>query len=211
MSADRRRFSSGFRRSVVVPLSAALVMATGTGAWYTFGGVRLGGPGVLADSAAAASLAGSPDLPWPAEGQASAEVEGMGSLGTKGEQIPVPIASITKVMTAYVVLTGHPLSGDGHGEEATADQQAADESFSTAESTAPVAAGHRYTQRQLLELMMRPSGNNVARLLARWNSGDKERFTEKMNKAAAALGMDALPTPEPPASRPTRRARPPTR
>ncbi|MEU2834973.1 hypothetical protein ABZ667_41170 [Streptomyces lavendulae] len=77
MSADRRRFSSGFRRSVVVPLSAALVMATGTGAWYTFGGDRLGGPGVLADSAAVASLAGSLDLPWPAEGQASAEVEGM--------------------------------------------------------------------------------------------------------------------------------------
>ncbi|MER7514302.1 hypothetical protein ABTX82_39220 [Streptomyces lavendulae] len=160
-------------------------MATGTGAWYTFGGDRRGGPGVLADSAAAASLAGSPDLPWPAEGQASAEVDGMGSLGTKGEQIPVPIASITKLMTAYVILTGHPLSGDGHGEEATADQQAADESFSTAESTAPVAAG--------------------------WDSGDEERFTEKMNKAAAALGMDALPTPEPPASRPTRRARPPTR
>lgn len=189
MSADRHRFSSGFRRSIAVPLSAALVMATGTGAWYTFGGDGLRSPGVSPEGAAVASLARSLDLPWPAEGQASAEVEGIGSLGTQGEQIPVPIASITKVMTAYVILTGHPMPGGGQGEEVTADQQAADESFSTTESTAPVVAGHRYTQRQLLELMMLPSGNNVARLLARWDSGDQERFTVKMNKAAAALGM----------------------
>ncbi|MEV6956252.1 serine hydrolase [Streptomyces sp. NPDC051183] len=191
MPAKHHRTSYGQRRSVLrrsalVPLSAVLALVTGTGAWYAFGG---DGPR-SADGAAAASLAGSLDLPWPAEGQASAEVEGIGSLGSKGEQVPVPIASITKVMTAYVILNGHPMSGDGPGEQVKADQQAADESFSTAESTAPVLAGHQYTQQQLLELMMLPSGNNVARLLARWDSGDQQRFTAKMNKAAAALGMN---------------------
>jgi D-alanyl-D-alanine carboxypeptidase len=43
-------------------------------------------------------------LPWPDEGQASVLVEGLGKrgdLGTKGQQTPVPIASVTKVMTAY--------------------------------------------------------------------------------------------------------------
>ncbi|WMX43940.1 hypothetical protein RGF97_02390 [Streptomyces roseicoloratus] len=51
-------------------------------------------------------------------------------------------------------------------------------------------ADRAYTQRQLLELMMLPSGNNVARLLARWDAGSQEEFAKKMNKAAAKLGMD---------------------
>ncbi|MFD7096121.1 D-alanyl-D-alanine carboxypeptidase family protein [Streptomyces xanthophaeus] len=131
------------------------------------------------------------DLPWPTEGQASAEIEGIGSLGTKGAQTPVPLASLTKVMTAYVILTGHPMPGGASGATVTADQQAADETFSRSESTAPVVAGHQYTQRQLLELMMLPSGNNVTRLLARWDADNQEAFVEKMNKAATELRMDS--------------------
>ncbi|MEU4100757.1 hypothetical protein AB0F16_09130 [Streptomyces tanashiensis] len=99
-----------------------------------------------------AALSRAMDLPWPTEGQASAEVEGVGSLGTRGEQTPVPIASITKVMTAYVILTDHPMPAGEQGKTVTADQQAADESYSPTESTAPLMAGHAYTQRQLLEL-----------------------------------------------------------
>lgn len=183
MSATRRR--SGLHRSLVLSLSAA-VLVTGAGTWYAFGGDEHPSP----QAAFVTSLARSMDLPWPTEGQASAEVEGIGSLGTKGEQTPVPIASVAKVMTAYVILAGHPMPGDAPGAKVIADQQAADESHSSVESTAPVVAGREYTQRQLLELMMLPSGNNVARLLARWDAGGQEEFAQKMNKAAAALGMD---------------------
>lgn len=38
---------------------------------------------------------------------------------------------------------------------------------------------------------MVPSGNNVARLLARWDAGDEEAFVAKMNRTAAGLGMRA--------------------
>lgn len=201
MSALRRRSRPGPRSTLRSPLPrrahrpvligvCTAVLAAGAGGCYALDSST---PGAL-DSAAAssplASLARSMDLAWPSEGQASAEVEGIGSLGTKGEQTPVPIASITKVMTAYVILNSHPLPADAPGARVTADQQAADESFSTSESTAPVLAGREYTQRELLELMMVPSGNNVARLLARWDSGDPALFVEKMNKAAAGLGMD---------------------
>ncbi|MEU9608293.1 D-alanyl-D-alanine carboxypeptidase [Streptomyces sp. NPDC048057] len=130
------------------------------------------------------------DLPWPDEGQASVTVEGIGSLGTKGRQIPVPIASVTKVMTAYVVLKDHPMKAGGAGASIVADQQAADEAFSSVESAAPVLAGRSYTQRELLEIMMVSSANNVARLLARWDAGSQEAFVAKMNRTAAALGMD---------------------
>ncbi|MFD8644736.1 D-alanyl-D-alanine carboxypeptidase family protein [Streptomyces zaomyceticus] len=187
MSAGPRRPSRS--RSAVLYLSAALLASTAAG-WYTFGGEEPSGPGAASGAGSAAVPSWSADLPWPAEGQSSAEVEGLGSLGTRGEQTPVPIASITKVMTAYVILTHHPLSADEQGTEVTADRQAADESYSLSESTAPLVADRHYTQRQLLELMMLPSGNNVARLLARWDAGSQEEFAKKMNKAASELGMD---------------------
>jgi D-alanyl-D-alanine carboxypeptidase (penicillin-binding protein 5/6) len=131
------------------------------------------------------------NLPWPAEGQAAAEVEGLGSLGTSGAQAPVPIASVTKVMTAYVVLHDHPLTNDD-GPSIAVDVQAQDEAQqakSTEESTVPVVAGARFTERQLLEAMLIPSGNNIARLLARWDAGSQDAFVRKMNQMAAGLGM----------------------
>ncbi|MEU0535258.1 D-alanyl-D-alanine carboxypeptidase family protein [Amycolatopsis tolypomycina] len=128
-------------------------------------------------------------LPWPAEGQASVEVQNLGSLGSRGEQRPVPIASVTKVMTAYVVLKDHPLGADEAGPEITVDEQAEAESTSAEESSAPVRAGRRFSERDLLALMLIPSGNNVARLLARWDAGSQDAFVAKMNREAAALGM----------------------
>lgn len=128
-------------------------------------------------------------LPWPGEGQASAEVLGLGSLGSRGEQRPVPIASVTKVMTAYVVLKDHPLAAGEAGPDVTVDDQAEAESTSRDESTAPVRAGRRISERDLLALMLVPSGNNIARLLARWDAGSQEAFVAKMNEQASALGM----------------------
>ncbi|MET7501091.1 D-alanyl-D-alanine carboxypeptidase family protein [Streptomyces microflavus] len=183
----------GFRRSLLVPLAAALALATGMGTWYALGGAGgPAGPGAPAAGSGdtVAAVAKSLHLPWPAEGQASVEVEGIGSLGTRGEQRPVPIASVTKVMTAYVILKEHPMRAGAPGASVTADEQAANESYSSVETTAPVLAGRTYTQRLLLELMMVPSGNNVARLLARWDAGSEKAFVAKMNETAAALGME---------------------
>ncbi|MFC5721042.1 D-alanyl-D-alanine carboxypeptidase family protein [Streptomyces gamaensis] len=128
-------------------------------------------------------------LPWPGEGQSAVEVEGVGLLGTQGAQEPVPIASVTKVMTAYVILQDHPLKKGDEGPVVTVDRQAADEAGSASESTAPATEGQQLSQRKLLELMLIPSGNNIARLLARWDTGSQETFAARMNKAAANLGM----------------------
>ncbi|SDW75234.1 D-alanyl-D-alanine carboxypeptidase (penicillin-binding protein 5/6) [Amycolatopsis xylanica] len=130
-----------------------------------------------------------PALSWPSGGQTAVDVEGLGRIGTIGVQAPVPIASVTKVMTAYVVLRDHPLRDGEAGPDIVIDQQAEAESSSTEESTAPVRAGQRFSERRLLELMLIPSGNNIARQLARWDAGSQEAFVEKMNRAAADLGM----------------------
>ncbi|MGW1961313.1 D-alanyl-D-alanine carboxypeptidase [Streptomyces sp. NPDC001935] len=131
---------------------------------------------------------GSLDLPWPGQGQSAIEVDGVGSLGTDGKQTPAPTASVAKIMTAYVILQEHPLKGNEDGEKITVDQQAEDESKLPDESTAALSKGQQFTERQMLQMLMIPSGNNVARLLARWDS-DAKTFVTKMNAAAKDLGM----------------------
>jgi D-alanyl-D-alanine carboxypeptidase len=142
-----------------------------------------------ASSYAFAGTALPQTMPWPAEGQSVAEVEGIGSLGVHGAQNPVPIASLTKVMTAYVVLHDHPIQGKQNGPVIPVDKQAAEEALSPDESTAHVTEGQKFTERQMLQLLLVPSGNNIARLLARWDSGTQEAFVRKMNATAKSLGM----------------------
>ncbi|MFF4170798.1 serine hydrolase [Streptomyces sp. NPDC001744] len=132
---------------------------------------------------------GALNMPWPGEGQGAVEVEGVGSMGTYGPQKPAPIASVTKTMTAYVILRDHPLKGKATGPEIKVDKKAADQGRSEHESTAPVKEGQTYTEKELLELLMIPSANNVARLLARWDAGSEAAFVQKMNAAAKDLGM----------------------
>ncbi|MEU2432337.1 serine hydrolase [Streptomyces sp. NPDC007861] len=175
------------RRCAVWASAAALVVA-GIVGWQGLPGDD-GGDGPAAAAARAATVAERLDLPWPSEGQTSVAVEGLGSLGSRGGDKPMPIASVTKVMTAYVVLKEHPLRNGERGPQITVDEAAAQEGLSLSESSAPVRAGQRFSQRDLLELLLLPSGNNVARLLARWDAGSQEAFVAKMNRAAAGLGM----------------------
>ncbi|WP_445978166.1 serine hydrolase [Streptomyces poriferorum] len=131
---------------------------------------------------------GDLNLSWPEQGQSAVTVDGVGSLGSAGAQKPAPIASVAKIMTAYVVLKEHPLTAKEQGEKITVDQQAEDESKLGDESTAPISEGQQFTEKQLLQLLMIPSGNNAARLFARWDSSETE-FIAKMNAAAKDLGM----------------------
>jgi D-alanyl-D-alanine carboxypeptidase len=128
-------------------------------------------------------------LPWPGQGQSVVEADGLGSLGNEGAQKPVPIASVTKVMTAYVILRDHPLTGSANGPTIKVDATAAKESKSPDESIAAVSEGQAFSERQLLSMLLIPSGNNIARLLARWDAGSETAFVQKMTKVAADLGM----------------------
>lgn len=49
--------------------------------------------------------------------------------------------------------------------------------------------GDTYTRRELLQVLLVHSVNDVARCLARDNAGSVEAFAEKMNRKAAELGM----------------------
>src|SRR5947208_763882 len=89
-------------------LVVSLVLAAGA-----FVGFQLtrGVPSPVVHSSVPLSLrvpGGAPALPWPAKGQAVVGLAGQGALGSSGGSAPVPIASVTKVMTAVVVLRDHP-------------------------------------------------------------------------------------------------------
>ncbi|MEZ7002699.1 D-alanyl-D-alanine carboxypeptidase [Streptomyces sp. AD55] len=132
---------------------------------------------------------GKLDIPWPASGQAALDVQGIGTFGSSGAQKPVPIASVAKVMTAYVILREHPLKSGEDGPKIDIDQAAQDQSRAGQESTVDVTAGDAITQREALESILIASANNVARLLARWDAGSEQAFVDKMNETAKDLGM----------------------
>ena len=129
---------------------------------------------------------------WPQRGQA-ALVLGNGPMAAGPDQQPAPIASLAKVMTAYLTLVHHPLSGQEEGFTITitaADAQAAAEEDARNQSVVAVAPGEQLTERQLLEALLVPSGNNIASLLAVTVAGGQTSFVEEMNAEAHALGMD---------------------
>ncbi|MER5954343.1 D-alanyl-D-alanine carboxypeptidase [Streptomyces sp. NPDC001893] len=131
-------------------------------------------------------------LPWPAEGQGAMDVSGIGSMDGFGEQKPVPIGSVAKAMTAYVVLKDHPLQPGKDGPSIDVDAKAEKEGGydSEGESTLnTVKEGDKLSQKDALSAIMIPSANNIARLLARWDAGSEEAFVKKMNAAAKDLGM----------------------
>jgi D-alanyl-D-alanine carboxypeptidase (penicillin-binding protein 5/6) len=129
---------------------------------------------------------------WPQHGQA-AVVLGNGSPAASPHQQPVPIASLAKVMTAYLVLERYPLSGAEQGFTTTvtaAQAQAQADDAADGQSVVAVRAGEPLTERQLLEALLIPSGNNIAAMLADRVAGGDTRLVAAMNAEARALGMD---------------------
>jgi serine-type D-Ala-D-Ala carboxypeptidase (penicillin-binding protein 5/6) len=129
---------------------------------------------------------------WPLQGQA-ALVLGNGRPAVSPHEQPVPIASLAKVMTAYLTLERYPLSGGEDGFTITVTPgQALAEAQATAQKQSGVAvrAGERLTERQLLEALLIPSGNNIAWMLAAHVAGSESRFIAEMNDEARALDMD---------------------
>ena len=91
----------------------------------------------------------------------------------------MPIASLAKIMTAYVVLRCHPLPAGGPGPPITvtaADAAAYASDKRHGQSVVKVERGEKLTERQALEALLIPSGNNIASMLAGWDAGSEGRL-----------------------------------
>src|SRR4029077_4790565 len=107
-------------------------------------------------------------------------------------QYAAAIASVAKVMTAYLVLRDHPLQVGQDGPTITltdADIADTDRRTGQDESVVPISAGEQLTERQALQALLLPSANNIAAVLARWDAGSVNRFVARMNATARSLDM----------------------
>ncbi|GAA4193907.1 hypothetical protein GCM10022288_28450 [Gryllotalpicola kribbensis] len=135
---------------------------------------------------AVASIETAPVAPaWPAEGGAAIALEGQpGLLGSTGSDASVPIASITKTITALVLLQKYPVTTSNPGPAIAFDQHDVDilhQVWSEGGSWATVEAGEKLNLTQAMTVMMLESANNYARSLAEWSYGSQQKFVDAAN------------------------------
>ena len=100
-------------------------------------------------------------------------------------------ASLTKVMTALLIL--EKVSGNETllNQEVTASESAFSDTYYHADgSSAGIKAGEVMTVKQLLQCMLIVSANEACNILAEWDAGSIAAFVDAMNAKAKALGCE---------------------
>lgn len=96
--------------------------------------------------------------------------------GTDGTR---PIASLTKLVTALVILDAKPLTADEAGPTITfseADHDLYDHYYVLGATIAAMPAGSRMSERDALETILIPSASNYADAVATWAFGSRSAF-----------------------------------
>ena len=131
-------------------------------------------------------------LAWPPSGQAAIEAEGVGPLLLHGAQVPVPTASVAKLITGLAVVQHNTLATGQPGPTITLtdDDVARYQNYIAQDgSVVRVAAGEQLTERQALEAMILPSANNMADSLAAWAFGSLPQYRVYAQAMVRQLGM----------------------
>lgn len=125
------------------------------------------------------------DLVWPTWGSSAITAPDYpGATKFHGSSASVPIASVTKTITALVILDKKPIASGKDGPTISFTQKDVDiwnQVIAEGGSWAPVVAGTRMTERQALEAMLLPSANNYAISLANWAYGSTGSFVSAAN------------------------------
>jgi len=132
-------------------------------------------------------------MTWPGIGEGAIGAVGYdGVLGSNGSQAAVPIASITKMITALVLLDKKPLAVTEAGPDVRftdADVQIYYDVLAQDGSVAPVVSGMVLSQRQALEGMLLPSANNYSITLANWAFGSVDAYLKVARSWLSAHGL----------------------
>lgn len=111
-------------------------------------------------------------------------------LFAKNSQAVLPIASLTKLMTALVVVEAHqPLDEVLSVTEEDVDTEK--------NSSSRLAVGTKLTREEMLHLALMASENRAAHALGRHYPGGLPTFVQAMNKKAQELGMTSTRYVEP--------------
>ncbi len=131
-------------------------------------------------------------LPWPGYGQAAIGAVGYGLLAQNGEQKPLPMASVAKVITALAVLKVHPIQPGTQGETMTITKQDVatyNQYLAEGQSVVEVEVGEQLTEYQALQALLLPSANNMADVLVRWAFGSAQDYLTFANPFVDTLGL----------------------
>lgn len=158
-------------------------------------------PAVVTVAAPAEETPAVPALAFPAYGASAIGAVGYpGVLAQSGATTPLPMASITKIITALVVLDAHPLGIGESGPTATmtaADAALYDTFLAHNGTVSTVRAGMTFTERQLLELTLIKSANNYTVSMAVWAFGSQDAFLTAARAWLADNGLDRIVVNEP--------------
>jgi D-alanyl-D-alanine carboxypeptidase (penicillin-binding protein 5/6) len=115
-----------------------------------------------------------------------------GLLASGGGSAPLPIASITKIITALVVLQKDPLGPADAGPSIsfTANDAALLKSYAARDGDVyPIKVGGSMSERDVLTVALVPSANNYARALADWAFGSEANFLPVAKSWLASHGL----------------------
>lgn len=132
-------------------------------------------------------------MPWPAYGKSAYGVADRQVVAASDkEAAAVPIASLTKVITALAVLEKKPLAKREQGPMIALNEKDVElynEYSSKQGSVVLVAPGEQISQYQALQAMLLPSANNIADTLVIWAFGSVENYVEYANKMVREMGL----------------------
>jgi D-alanyl-D-alanine carboxypeptidase (penicillin-binding protein 5/6) len=140
-------------------------------------------------------------LALPSEGQSAISVSGAdqylgagasGILASSGGDAVAPMASISKLITAMVILNAKPLAGSDPGPTITfdkADHALYDKYYVLNATIAAMPTGSSMSERDALETMLVVSACNYAEAMADWAFGSNAGFVSATKKWLAANGL----------------------
>ncbi len=130
---------------------------------------------------------------WPGYGASAIGAVGFpGALAASGSPDALPMASITKLVTAMTVLQAFPLALDEAGPSVTmtaADVALFDAYRKVDGKVVDVRVGEVYTQRELLDLTLIESANNYSSTMAKWAFGSEGAFVAKAQEWLVAHAL----------------------
>jgi D-alanyl-D-alanine carboxypeptidase (penicillin-binding protein 5/6) len=130
-------------------------------------------------------------IAWPTIGSAAIDIPTLGVTRSWHNAV-VPIASLTKMMTAYVVLKKYPLGIGQTGPCITVSEDdvvAFDEDKTLGDSSVIVEEGEPLCESVLLDGMLVHSAANYADMLAAMVAPTNADFVALMNRTALSLGL----------------------
>lgn len=133
----------------------------------------------------AAAISTLPEL--TAEGFVLCNAESGEVIESKNPEARLYPASLTKLMTALLTVE---MAADLDTELVTVSKNAIESLAGTHSSVGNLRPGETYSLRQLLYLLMVPSGNDSANVLAEYFCTTNAQFAERMNEKAAELGLE---------------------